>query len=204
MFVFSTCGHQRKTFVLLFSRVRFYKVFILLLLLDRLLVGAINLQKWSAFPHADSFSLYFKLFHKAKLSSHPRKKDALVREVTLYYYNRQKFFRLVGLACASQFVFWAWMAYFQLSRVQFADLLNLESKKSQEKILDVSSKPGVSWKVVRFVEVSSQIFQVLIVCRCAIAFNILTPPPPPPHPVEDQPCFLLLKKSSILIPMSTG
>ena len=50
------------------------------------------------------------------------------------------------------------MAYFQLSRVQFADLLNLESKKSQEKILDVSSKPGVSWKVVRFVEVSSQSF----------------------------------------------
>ena len=50
------------------------------------------------------------------------------------------------------------MAYFQLSRVQFADLLNVESKKSQEKILDVSSKPGVSWKVVRFVEVSSQIF----------------------------------------------
>lgn len=64
----------------------------------------------------------------------------------------------MGLACASQFVFWAWMAYFQLSRVQFADLLNVESKKSQEKILDVSSKPGVSWKVVRFVEVSSQIF----------------------------------------------
>ena len=109
-------------------------------------------------PQADSFSLYFKLLHKAKLSSHPRKKDTPVKEVTLYYYNRQKFFRLVGLACASQFVFWAWMAYFQLSRVQFADLLNLESKKSQEKILDVSSKPGVSWKVVRFVEVSSQIF----------------------------------------------
>lgn len=117
MFAFSTCGHQRKTFLLLFSRVRFYK-----------------------------------LLHKAKLSSHPRKKDTPVKEVTLYYYNRQKFFRLVGLACASQFVFWAWMAYFQLSRVQFADLLNLESKKSQEKILDVSSKQGISWKVVRFVE----------------------------------------------------
>lgn len=55
------------------------------------------------------------------------------------------------------------MAYFQLSRVQFADLLNLESKKSQEKILDVSSKAGVSWKVVRFVEVSSQF--LLIVCK---------------------------------------
>lgn len=166
MFVFLTCGHQRKTFVLLFSRVRFYKVFILLLL-DRLLVGAINLHKWSAFPHADSFSLYFKLFHKAKLSSQPRKKDALVKEVTLYYYNRQKFFRLVGLACASQFVFWAWMAYFQLSRVQFADLLNLESKKSQEKILDVSSKRGVSWKVVRFMEVRSQIFaNSMQMCYC--------------------------------------
>lgn len=116
------------------------------------------LQKWSAFPEVDSFSLYFKLLHKAKLSSHPRNKETPVKEVTLYYYDRQKFFRLVGLACASQFVFWAWMAYFQLSRVQFAYLLNLESKKSQEKILDVSSKPGVSWKVVRFVEVSSQIF----------------------------------------------
>ena len=44
MFVFSTCGHQRKTFVLLFSRLRFYKVFILLLL-ERLLVhvGGINI-----------------------------------------------------------------------------------------------------------------------------------------------------------------
>lgn len=75
-----------------------------------------------------------------------------MKDVTLYYYNRQKFFRLVGLACASQFVFWAWMAYFQLSRVQFADLLNLESEKSQGKILDVSSKPGYTWKIVRFVE----------------------------------------------------
>ena len=44
MFAFSTCGHQRKTFVLLFSRVRFYKVFIQLLLETLLVhVGAINI-----------------------------------------------------------------------------------------------------------------------------------------------------------------
>jgi len=95
---------------------------------------------------------------KAGLSSHVKKTDTAVKDVTLYYCNRQKFFRLVGLACASQFVFWAWMAYFQLSRVQFADLLNLESKKTQEKILDVSSKPGITWKMVRFVEVSKKYF----------------------------------------------
>jgi len=95
---------------------------------------------------------YLKCLKKAGLSSHVKKTDTAVKDVTLYYCNRQKFFRLVGLACASQFVFWAWMAYFQLSRVQFADLLNLESKKTQEKILDVSSKPGITWKMVRFVE----------------------------------------------------
>ncbi|KAL9989084.1 hypothetical protein ACROYT_G003593 [Oculina patagonica] len=89
---------------------------------------------------------------KSRLSSYTKKKEPAWKDVTLYYYNRQKFFRLVGLACASQFIFWAWMVYFQLSRMKLADLLNLESKRSQGKILDVSSNPGVSWKIVRFVE----------------------------------------------------
>lgn len=94
----------------------------------------------------------FKCSRIARLSSKTKKKETAVRDITLYYYNRQRFFRLVGLACASQFVFWSWMAYFQLSKLHFADLLNRESKKTQEKILDVSSKPGVSWKIVRFLE----------------------------------------------------
>ena len=79
-----------------------------------------------------------------------------MKDVTLYYYNRQKFFRLVGLACASQFVFWSWMAYFQLSKLHFADLLNLESRRTQRKILDVSSKPGMSWRILRFLEVGEK------------------------------------------------
>lgn len=79
-----------------------------------------------------------------------------MKDVTLYYYNRQKFFRLVGLACTSQFVFWSWMAYFQLSKLHFADLLNLESRRTQGKILDVSSKPGMSWKILRFLEVGEK------------------------------------------------
>ncbi|XP_074607170.1 transmembrane protein 223-like [Acropora palmata] len=87
-----------------------------------------------------------------RLSSRAEGKKTAARDVTLYYYNRQRFFRLVGLACASQFVFWSWMAYFQLSKLNFADLLNRESRKTQQKILDVSSKPGISWKIVRFLE----------------------------------------------------
>lgn len=91
-------------------------------------------------------------FRKARLSSHTKKTETAVKDVTLYYYNRQKFFRLIGLACASQFVFWSWMAYFQFSKLHFVDLMNRESKKTQEKILDVSSKPGVMWKIVRYIE----------------------------------------------------
>ena len=103
-----------------------------------------------------------------------------MRDITLYYYNRQRFFRLVGLACASQFVFWSWMAYFQLSKLHFADLLNRESKKTQEKILDVSSKPGVSWKIVRFLEVREPI----LVFYCFLFTNTmfaLWPWDTPPH-----------------------
>lgn len=86
----------------------------------------------------------FKCFKQTRLSSFSKIKEPVWKDVTLYYYNRQKFFRLVGLACASQFIFWGWMAYF---------LISLKRDKSQEKILDVSSSSnlGVSWKIVRFV-----------------------------------------------------
>lgn len=86
----------------------------------------------------------FKCFKQTRLSSFSKIKEPVWKDVTLYYYNRQKFFRLVGLACASQFIFWGWMAYF---------LISLKRDKSQEKILDVSSSSnlGASWKIVRFV-----------------------------------------------------
>lgn len=86
----------------------------------------------------------FKCFKQTRLSSFSKIKEPVWKDVTLYYYNRQKFFRLVGLACTSQFIFWGWMAYF---------LISLKRDKSQEKILDVSSSSnlGVSWKIVRFV-----------------------------------------------------
>jgi len=87
----------------------------------------------------------FKCLKKARLSSYTKNREPAWKDVTLYYYNRQKFFRLVGLACASQFIFWGWMAYF---------LISLERRRSQEKVLGVSSSssnPGASWKIVRFV-----------------------------------------------------
>ena len=104
-----------------------------------------------------------------RLSSRAEGKKTAARDVTLYYYNRQRFFRLVGLACASQFVFWSWMAYFQLSKLHFADLLNRESRKTQQKILDVSSKPGISWKIVRFLEVRKlvSLFAHIVIIRGA-------------------------------------
>lgn len=85
---------------------------------------------------------------RLSLSSYAKNKEPAWKDVTLYYYNRQKFFRLVGLACASQFIFWGWMAYI---------LISLKQERSQKKILDVSSSslnPGVSWKIARFVMVS--------------------------------------------------
>ncbi|XP_020603614.1 transmembrane protein 223-like isoform X3 [Orbicella faveolata] len=89
----------------------------------------------------------FKCLKKTRLSlsSYAKNKEPAWKDVTLYYYNRQKFFRLVGLACASQFIFWGWMAYI---------LISLKQERSQKKILDVSSSssnPGVSWKIARFV-----------------------------------------------------
>ena len=59
------------------------------------------------------------------------------------------------------------MAYFQLSKLHFADLLNRESKKTQQKILDVSSKPGISWKIVRFLEVRElvSLFAHIVIVR---------------------------------------
>ena len=86
-------------------------------------------------------------FKQTRLSSYAKIKESAWKDVTLYYYNRQKFFRLVGLACASQFIFWGWMAYF---------LISLKRERSQEKIFDVSSSsnPGASWKIIRFVMVS--------------------------------------------------
>ncbi|KAJ7360360.1 hypothetical protein OS493_016992 [Desmophyllum pertusum] len=114
---------------------------------------------FSIFIHQRKIPLSFlgrirclKYLKKARLSSSAKKKETAWKNVTLYYYNRQKFFCLVGLACTSQFIFWAWMAYFQFSRIKLADLVNLESKRSQGEILDVSSKPGVSWKIFRFIE----------------------------------------------------
>lgn len=91
------------------------------------------------------FCSHLQCLKKARLSSYTKNKESTWKDVTLYYYNRQKFFRLVGLACATQFIFWSWMAYF---------LISLERKRSQEKILEVPSNPGVSWKIVRFVMVS--------------------------------------------------
>ena len=91
---------------------------------------------------------------EVRLSSYAKKKETDIKDVTLYYYNRQKFFRLVGFACASQFIFWSWMAYFNLSQVKLADLVNLKRNRSQDEILDVTSKSKGSWKIVRFMEVS--------------------------------------------------
>lgn len=92
------------------------------------------------------FGSHLQCFKQTRLSSFSKIKEPVWKDVTLYYYNRQKFFRLVGLACASQFIFWGWMAYF---------LISLKRDKSQEKILDVSSSSnlGASWKIVRFVMV---------------------------------------------------
>ena len=61
------------------------------------------------------------------------------------------------------------MAYFQLSKLHFADLLNRESRKTQQKILDVSSKPGISWKIVRFLEVRElvSLFAHIVIIRGA-------------------------------------
>lgn len=100
------------------------------------------------YRHCSVSCSHLKGFKKARLSSYTKDKEPAWKDVTLYYYNRQKFFRLVGLACASQFIFWGWMAYF---------LISLERKRSQEKMLgesSSSSNPGASWKIVRFVMVS--------------------------------------------------
>jgi len=98
------------------------------------------------FSLSKPFGSYLQCLKKARLSSYAKNKEPAWKDVTLYYYNRQKFFRLVGLACASQFIFWGWMAYF---------LISLKRERRQEKIPDVSSSnPGVSWKIVRFVMVS--------------------------------------------------
>ena len=93
------------------------------------------------------FGSYLQCFKQTRLSSFSKIKEPAWKDVTLYYYNRQKFFRLVGLACASQVIFWGWMAYF---------LISLKRDRSQGKILDVSSSSnlGTSWKIVRFVMVS--------------------------------------------------
>ena len=93
------------------------------------------------------FGSDLQCFKQTRLSSFSKIKEPAWKDVTLYYYNRQKFFRLVGLACASQFIFWGWMAYF---------LISLKRDRSQGKILDVSSSSnlGTSWKIVRFVMVS--------------------------------------------------
>lgn len=93
-----------------------------------------------------------KNLREVRLSSYAKKKETDIKDVTLYYYNRQKFFRLVGFACASQFIFWSWMAYFNLSQVKLADLVNLKRNRSQNEILDVTSKSKGSWKIVRFME----------------------------------------------------
>ena len=84
---------------------------------------------------------------EVRLSSCAKKKETDIKDVTLYYYNRQKFFRLVGFACASQFIFWSWMAYFNLSQVKLADLVNLKRNRSQDEILDVTSKSKVHGKL---------------------------------------------------------
>ena len=100
------------------------------------------------YRHCSVRCSHLQCLKKASLSSYTKNKEPAWKDVTLYDYNRQKFFRLVGLACASQFIFWGWMAYF---------LISLERRRSQEKVLGVSSSssnPGASWKIVRFVMVS--------------------------------------------------
>ena len=94
--------------------------------------------------------------------AHAKNKQPLVKDVTLYYHDRRKFFRLVGLACASQFVFWAWMAYCQISRIKLSDLRDLGNKKGRGDILDVSSRSGISWKIFRFIEVGSSELNVVV------------------------------------------
>lgn len=95
---------------------------------------------------------YLQNLRKARFSSFAKKKETDVKDVTLYYYNRQKFFRLVGLACASQFIFWSWMAYFNISQVKLVDLVNLERNRNQDEFLDVATRAGGSWKIVRFMQ----------------------------------------------------
>lgn len=42
-----------------------------------------------------------------------RARTTISKDATLYYYDRRKYFRIVGLASCSQSVFWIYLAYFQ-------------------------------------------------------------------------------------------
>ena len=43
-------------------------------------------------------------------------RTSVSEDVTLYFHDRRSFFRLVGLASASQCVFWLYLAHFQYTK----------------------------------------------------------------------------------------
>ena len=88
------------------------------------------------------FDSHLQCLKKARHSSYAKNKYPALEDVTLYYFSQQRFFyrfySMVRITCLSQFIFWGWMACFQIR------------KRSQEKILVVSSSssnPGVSRKI---------------------------------------------------------
>lgn len=57
-------------------------------------------------------SIFFQCFKSLASSA----RTSVTKDATLYYHDRRRFFRLVGLASAGQFVFWVYLAYFQYSK----------------------------------------------------------------------------------------
>lgn len=74
----------------------------------------------------------------------------IAKDVTLYYHDRRKFFRLVGLASAGQLVFWIYLAYFQYSKRKLFENL---PRKNEDPSLDLSRpRTGYVWKIVSVFE----------------------------------------------------
>ncbi|KXJ18692.1 transmembrane protein 223 [Exaiptasia diaphana] len=88
-----------------------------------------------------------------------RARTTISKDATLYYYDRRKFFRLVGLASCSQSVFWIYLAYFQYTtRPQI-----MAGMAEREKMMSSERSESKIWKVVQLIEQSPVFLSVFAV-----------------------------------------
>ncbi|XP_031574038.1 transmembrane protein 223-like, partial [Actinia tenebrosa] len=88
-------------------------------------------------------------------------RTTVVKDATIFYHDRRKFFRLVGIASSSQFVFWIYLAHFQYTtRPQ---LLAGLAEKEKTKEIDSFKSESKAWKIVAYIEKSPVFLSVFAV-----------------------------------------